>query len=344
MSLPRVLSYPPRHPYVDRLHGQAANLVYRAGLPRDPHRRYDPAWLVEHSDRIDIAHIHIGHDDRSVDDLLEVAEALDACNVPIVATVHDIQPPSGLPTIEATGLHGIGLRAQRLITLTAGAADEVEVRIGIRPQVIPHGPVLDSGRIQRARRQRAMYVREDLPVLLHAGHVNPNLDWQSVIDAARRTRGRRRVRILVHQQEADRILQAVTGLAFVEVVLLEGLSQGQLVAELAAAHCVVLPYRWATHSGLLELAADIGVPVVATAVGYLHQQHPVVSVPLVGGSADVGQLVRALDKAPQLGVRSELHDRDRALASFLHGHQRVYGSLMTCQGLPLPRRQVMARS
>ncbi|HUG86395.1 MAG TPA: hypothetical protein VMM13_17645 [Euzebya sp.] len=345
MTLPRVLSYPTRHPYVDRLHGQVANMVYRADLPREPDRRIDPSWLENHADRIDLAHLHLGHEHRSTAELVRVMDVLEGCNVPVVATVHEIQVPHRPPPPDVRLLIEVAPRVQRLITLTRGAAAEIEGRVGIRPIVIPHGPVLGSGNIQRARRQRAMFVRDDLPVLLHAGHLNPNLDWQSVVEAARRTRGRRRVRILVQQQQAEQILPVVKGLAFIEVVVLAGLTQGELVAELAAAHCLVLPYRWGTHSGLLELAADVGVPVVATEAGYLDQQHPVLSVPLTAGSADVGHLVRAVDVAADApGAIVSIQDRERALSAFLQGHRRIYGSVMTRRGLPGSHRGIMAGS
>ncbi len=65
------------------------------------------------------------------------------------------------------------------------------------------------------------------------------------------------------------------------------LDDGELWDRLGAAALVLLPYRWGTHSGLLEAAHDLGTPVLA---------------PAFGGFADQGAHVYHGDPAAQVAM------------------------------------------
>ena len=56
---------------------------------------------------------------------------------------------------------------------------------------------------------------------------------------------------------------------------------------MAGAELVLLPYRWGTHSGLLEAAHDLGTPVLA---------------PSFGGYGDQGAITFAEDPAPRVAA------------------------------------------
>lgn len=49
-------------------------------------------------------------------------------------------------------------------------------------------------------------------------------------------------------------------------------SDEDVTASAADADCLVLPYRWASHSGQLELAFDVGALPVASRAGFLPDQ------------------------------------------------------------------------
>lgn len=109
---------------------------------------------------------------------------------------------------------------------------------------------------------------------------------------------------------------------------------------LQPAGVLVLPYRWVTHSGQLEAACDLGIPVVAPDVRTLRAQldvngaswQPAVWYP-VDELASPGRLATRLEAAARLPtvpeakrqsfLRGRLAERHHALEL----HRRLYTSL-----------------
>jgi len=95
----------------------------------------------------------------------------------------------------------------------------------------------------------------------------------------------------------------------------EAYSYGELRAYMEATAVMIVPYRWATQSGVVAMAAGQGVPVVATAVGGLPEMvRPGVSGELVP-MGDVDSLAAAVSRVAAdasgyrqrvLAVRDEL--------------------------------------
>ena len=98
MAAVRVLSHPPRHPYVDRL-GEVVDLVHRhAAMPRleDFHR---PSWIRAHAEDWDLVHLHFGHEQYSVARIVEVVRTHQDLGTPVVPTTSshvDEQVPTDL--------------------------------------------------------------------------------------------------------------------------------------------------------------------------------------------------------------------------------------------------------
>ena len=55
-------------------------------------------------------------------------------------------------------------------------------------------------------------------------------------------------------------------------VSLPFISNDLLIEVFLRSHAVILPYKWGTHSGQVELARDCGCHVVVTDVGYYKEQ------------------------------------------------------------------------
>ena len=69
-----------------------------------------------------------------------------------------------------------------------------------------------------------------------------------------------------------------------DIRLMSGIAaDSEVVAFCQASSAILLPYRWVSHSGQLELAYDLGVPVIAPDLGGLAAQvalHPEHTLPI----------------------------------------------------------------
>lgn len=330
--LPRVLSYPPRHPYVDRLEERAATLVHRdQPWPALPDL-YDPAWVSAHADGWDLAHLHFTWEQYPEEQVAAVLAAHTDAGVPIVWTAHDLDNPhTGERTTDDGYLRLLARSATTVTTLTPGAAAEVERRFARPAEVIGHGPLVDLDEATQLRRTE----RRDGPlrVLLHAKSLRANVDVDGAIAAADRARSDGTELVLtvsLHDEPATRAALHDPRGPGIELDWHAPWDHDELCRQVARADVLLLPYRWGTHSGLAELACDVGTAVVATTVGHLHEQVPTAEV---GGSrdgVDVAGLAAALAELARTGPPppAPLADRRAALDRFVAGHRSRYRALL----------------
>lgn len=321
----RVCSYPPRHDYVDRLHGVAVDLVERdEEWPRLP-RFWNPAWVAANAHRWDDAHLHFTWEQYPLATVAAVLDAHRAAGRRIVWTAHDLQNPHRRDDRwDGAALALLASRADRVVTLTSGAAIALRERVGVEATVVPHGPLadVDTMHAARSRPRRPGPTR----VLLHAKSLRANLDWAAVVLAARVATGRGldvRVDVDVHDEPA--IVAAVRSVAGPGVAVTAHRRRGfrDLCARIAHADAIVLPYRWGTHSGLAELATDLGTTVIASDAGFVGDQVPAVVVARVAGSVDVGLLADAFADVATGAVPAPvaIATRQRDLATFVDAHR-----------------------
>lgn len=332
----RVLSYPPRHPYVDRLAAGAVLVHREAAMPR-LEDFYRPGWVRAHADEWDIAHLHFGHEQHPVDQVVDVVRTHLAMGTPVVMTVHDLQIPH-LTAIDPTALalvDAVGHQVDALLTLTRGAAGRVGRLTGRRVGVVPHGPLLSARRRATLRAMRARWTPGRRPLLLHAGTLRPNLAWGDVLHAHARNPVDPLL-VTVARSHAGPVLDAARSRGDVEVRCYEGrLDHTVLEGLMATSHAVVLPYTHGTHSGMVELAADMSVPVIASDVGHLAEQAPLRPVRLRGGRIDPDELAAAMgEDLGHLRVPEEV--RAQAGHRFQHAHRTLYGILREDAAAPVP--------
>ena len=108
-----------------------------------------PSWVLDHHREFDVFHVQFGFDAQEPCGLNALVQALRSVRKPLVYTVHDLRNPHH-PDPRAHDAHLDVLIPQSggLVTLTAGAAAEVESRWGRKPVVLPHPHVVDLGRIR----------------------------------------------------------------------------------------------------------------------------------------------------------------------------------------------------
>lgn len=300
----------------------------------------DSDWTGQRAAVFDVAHIHDGKAIDRVEELPEAVEALRAHGVPVVWTVHHLAHPEldrdDAPHLEA--LSASSSHVNRVTTFTDGAAEALSERLGRPVEVLPHGPLVDRSRRRTLRARRALPGLRGgrAPVLAVVGQGRRNADVVPLVEAA--TNGRRRgLRLLLHRDHRD--AGAAVDLAGdnpeVEVVLHDGLDQSTLEHEVLRASALVLPHLWGTHSGLAELAADLGTPVIPASCGRVDEQVRVEQQIAVNGdglsSADLAEVFNAASLPP--GATEE--ERERAEAHATAGADHLYRNATQCSTLPL---------
>ena len=280
-----VLSVPAAHPYIRSV--TAAPGITRASEPTAstdawaPSAALDPAWIVEHADVADLLHIHFGTESFSVQHLASCLAAARSVGWPVVFTVHDLDHPQLADQSHYRDqLDVLVPGSDAVLTLTAGAADEVRRRWGRTAVVSAHPSILPVG----APLPR-VFPSDEVRIGMHLKDLRPNVDAvamvraladaltqlaQRGITADAEVRMHREVRDPAAREAVREVAANSERMVLIEH---ERLDDRELANTLARLDVCVLPYGHGTHSGWLELCWDLGVGVVAPAVGFYAEQH-----------------------------------------------------------------------
>lgn len=341
-------SVPAGHPYVDAVVDPESVVLLPDPIPPGatvpgqwwPPQWLDPAYLRDRVPHIDVMHVHFGFDSADPVDLEDVAAQLSRRGVPLVVTVHDLHNPH----FEDAGLHAERLgvligAADAVITLTDGAAAEIESRWGRRSVVLPHPHLLPIDEVGAARVRRSMPV-----VAVHAKGLRANIDPWPLLDALLADTGddyRLRLDLDVGALASPRAAEASNRrldayrAAGVDVRVHPCFDDRELSAYLADVDVLVLPYRFGTHSGWVEAAHDAGVHTVVPDCGYFHEQHPSAVFHYGATELNEASLIEAVAAAVDLtrgGSTSPDEARRRRRADELHrvrtDHARLYRQVL----------------
>lgn len=311
-----------------------------------PPAMLEPGWIDEHADEFDLMHLHFGFDALTPQDIARVIEDLHRHAKPLVYTAHDLRNPHHTdPALHAAALDVLVPGADALITLTRGAAAEIERRWGRTAQVIPHPHVLeldDLARRQREPRRRTGPFR----VGVHLKSLRPNMASLEVIDglveAASRLDEPAVIQVNTHpdvmegtaQQHEPGLperLEELDAQGAIDLQVHPFFSDDELWDYLASLDASVLPYRWGTHSGWLEACSDLGTGVIAPDCGYYADQRPVHSFHLDREGLEVDSLAAALADAvaEEPGAhRIPVEDRRAERRRVVVAHEDLYRSLL----------------
>lgn len=249
-----------------------------------PPAAIDPHWVSAHRREFDLLHLHFGVESFSLDHLRDALAALRRAQRPFVYTVHDLRNPQLTDqTQHRRQLELLVSEATALITLTLGAAAEIERLFGRVASVIAHPHVVPLD----VEPQSAPDAVSQMVIGLSLKDFRPNVDavgsTATLLAAVLTLRSRGAdVRVIIDHQTRVRdgaalaVVRrlAATAVDFVTVWEHPRLDDTELFTFLNALDACVLPYSHGTHSGWLELCWDLGVAVAAPRVGYLAQQHP----------------------------------------------------------------------
>jgi glycosyltransferase involved in cell wall biosynthesis len=259
---------------------------------------------------------------------------------PVVYTVHDLRNPHQLdPGAHEDLLDVLVPGADALLTLTQGAAAEIDRRWHRRALVLGHPHVLELDRLERPRPRR-----EEFVVGVHAKSVRASMDPLAVVKALAPVVGElaeARLRVDLHDEVLDpgsywhnpgvaRELQALAAAGGIDLRIHPYFSDEQLWSYLAGLDVSVLPYRFGSHSGWLEACYDLGTTVIAPDCGFYAEQGPVLSYGHDEGGLDAESLAQAVrlayERRPHCqATRSERLQERRRIAS---AHRRLYEQVL----------------
>jgi glycosyltransferase involved in cell wall biosynthesis len=300
----------------------------------------DAGWIRANRDSFDVFHIHFGFDCRTLDELEDAVTALRELGVPLVFTIHDLRNPHQADSKRHDVLLDVLVEhASALITLTAGAAREVEARWGRRAEVLPHPHVVEPSTLLAPRPPRDRFV-----VGIHAKSLRANMDVTGVAEAASATVADlpgASLRLDVHDEVSDpdshwyaptvvRQLREIARAEHVELVEHPYFDDDELWNYFLELDVSVLPYRFGTHSGWLEACYDLGTVVVAPSCGFYAEQRPCFSYGHDEAGLDANDLAHAIraayDQRPnwRADPGARLRERRRLAAA----HRSLYEGVL----------------
>lgn len=327
----------------------------RSGVDRWwPPAMLEPAWVEANVEAlgVDLAHLHFGFDDHDPARLDAWISALRRRGTPYVLTVHDLRNPHHHDRrAHDAALDVLVPAADQLVTLTPGAAAEIESRWGRTAAVVPHPHVVDLRTIavaEASSSRRRPGPGDPFRVGLHVKSLRANADPMALLPTLVETvAGLPGAELVVngHHDVLDptaprhdhRLAAYLTGAAergLLELAVHDYLPDAALWQYLHGLDVSVLPYRFGTHSGWLEACRDLGTTVVAPTCGYLTEQGPVLAYAHDEDGFDADSLATAVRVAhaqrPRWGAT--LDERRHQRAAVAAAHDAVYAAALEQAG------------
>lgn len=328
MARIKVAHVPARTPYARKLTSEHVRIINGSeGVPRDLTLRHVLArrpftWF-------DVLHLH----HVEFDDLTALRFVLSECaraGRRVVFTAHDVTPVFTSRRLYQRKLRTLVEWNVPFVCLTSGSADELHAKLGpsVRTVIAPHGYVVSPDDLPQPTQGAASRFR-----YLMFGSLRENRDVPTVLYNWRFGRQQREtdLRLLLRapapinlEHDGERpVWDLISSMAVTEPRLKVDIAPFPTDTEVAstAADCdaLILPYKWGTHSGQLELAFDLGVLPITSTVGYLHEQYQrhegLVPEPVWfdwsdGSAYAYGErFLRALDRAVTYGGADDFTNR-----------------------------------
>jgi hypothetical protein len=362
-----VLAIPSAHPYSQRLRStppDASSAVHLddpavPGAPPGqwwPPAALDERWVRRHWSEVDVVHLHFGFDAASPADLRGWVRALREEGIPLVLTLHDLVNPHF--TDQRDHLDRLDVlvpAADDLITLTAGAATDIEQRWARPAEVLahPHVAPLDLIGLPRPGDEdgdegggdaggdddRPFVVGIDLKSL-RANVVGEPV--ARIVSEAVATLPNAELVVGVHREVLDPshprhdrfLLQSLADLeerGRLRVALHERRSDDELWEHLRGLDLSVLPYAFGAHSGWVEACYDLGTTVLAPRTGHWVEQQPMLTFGWrPGEDPDEGQVFSAVELAfwDRPRWRADPAVRAAQQAALSDRHEQLYAALL----------------
>ena len=283
----KILSLPSRHPYTAKINSEKIKIV---NSKTDYFSEYQEK-IIEfikktHSpNSYDIVHIHFSFDKIKIKTLGELLKYFKSKNKMIVWTIH---------SRESQRLRNLGngryqkllwLFSDSVITLTQGCKDWIQKNFGNNKKinVIPHGYIANPGIVKDICRKNS---KEQNMIVYLVGEFRENKEYVESIIQILQCGAFKNIKLKLIfkpiQLYSDKNKEVIDQKKIifwniikdprVEIISLPEISNEIIFRNFAKAHTCILPYKWGTHSGQIELARDFGCNIVASNVGFYKEQ------------------------------------------------------------------------
>lgn len=285
----RVLHLPYNTPYVKKLVSSNIEIVNGITTSTGLTVPYAPSfeWLcnADSLDFFDVLHIHF----FEFSSLEAIRKALEICHNQtrtVIITIHDLCPMFNDKEDFEKKLTLLCVSARNIIIFSQKAAsilkEKIKIDISSRFRIIPHGFVLNPkhhlwGKGNSGYRRSVKYCSY--------GSFRPNRDIYSVLLKCFHGIQKYKAEFNILGRTPDLHKTFANDLRLSEILNLVAVSEkrinlrlkpfptdDEIVEFLSKNNILLMPYRWGTHSGQLELAFDLNIIPVISDVGLYKQQ------------------------------------------------------------------------
>lgn len=289
----RVLSFPARHPYMSKFNDGENIIFVNPDTDLFNQHLYNPKRLDEKYPPLnyDVVHIHFSFDKVPLAEFKIFLEYFRSINKPIVWTVHSLESLRIKDYGNGEYQKLLFDYSDKLISPTEGCKKYLLEKYGQHKKeidVIPLGYMANPNDIE-ALKGGNKKDRNLFTILIGDFRENKEI-IQSVVNFLQCSKLENCKLQLIYKpinpyrDEFNNLNEVMinffklTQHPRVTNLSLPNFSNQLLAEAFLKSHAVILPYKWGTHSGQIELARDCGCHVVVTDVGYYREQWDQISV------------------------------------------------------------------
>lgn len=243
-------------------------------------------WVLSNQPLVWFDVLHLHH--IEFEDLKNLEKMLDLCeryNKGVIYTVHDVKPIFESNTSYSSKVKLLAEGDTQFVGLTRSSLRDLRLHYDFEGTYIPHGYVLSPNQWEIINRKRKMSTRSNFLIF---GSLRANRELLSVLISWRFSPALQAssMQVLLRApsprsfEEDKEIWFHLNLLAADERMQLfvhPFPSDEEIAQKVATADYLIIPYKWGSHSGQLELALDCNTVPIITDVGYYEEQVSVFS-------------------------------------------------------------------
>jgi len=290
-----VLSLPSYHWYMSKFND--GKLIYfvnpnsdfftRSNIPTDGIKEEPTVSYLDKNfprSSYDLVHIHFEYRNIKITQLKELLQYFKRIKKPIIWTVHDRR--SNDDNSEDLAYEKLLFEySDKIITLTESCKEWVGSTFGLHKtviEVLPHGYIEDPRKIKEMMKE--VKKDPDLFTILY-GNFRPNKEVYEIVNTflllskLKNARLRLMFNPVNFYDNNERLkidlynfLSSIRGEKRIEINCEPFIEHDQITRSFLESHAIILPYKWGTHSGQIELARDCGCYAVTPNVGFYREQ------------------------------------------------------------------------
>lgn len=284
----KVLSLPSMHPYMSKLDdGEFISFINpNTNLFDEP--QFSPDFLDKNypAKSYDVVHIHFSFDHVSPKKLENAIKYFKERKKPLVWTAHSMQSLRKKNLGKGKYRELLFENSDAIISPTEGCKNQILDRFGSHEfpiKIIPLGYMADPNEVERISKR----IKKDPKLFTYLiGDFRENKEIiQSIINFTQCSAlDDSKLQLIykpmkMYKEDNTQIRDArmeifyyLTKESQIINLSLPFIENEVLIEAFVKSHAIIMPYKWGTHSGQIELARDCGCHALITSVGYYREQ------------------------------------------------------------------------